>query len=177
MAVFLFMKKGLFIILIILSVVLFSCKKESEVAVNNKVYVSDPNNIYHKEYTNVVKVNGKFIDTKSAYAFAYKDREEGEYSEEYDIFDAIRNHSLKRVAELVEMDNQLINDTISTDESEYSEFMDDSYSIDGATPLIFAIFYRDLGIMQYLLDNDADPYIKDEKGRNAFFMGLRYWRR
>ncbi len=168
MAVFLFMKKGLFIILIILSVVLFSCKKESEVAVNNKVYVSDPNNIYHKEYTNVVKVNGKFIDTKSAYAFAYKDREEGEYSEEYDIFDAIRNHSLKRVAELVEMDNQLINDTISTDESEYSEFMDDSYSIDGATPLIFAIFYRDLGIMQYLLDNDADPYIKDEKGRNAF---------
>ena len=158
MAVFLFMKRVLFIILIILSVVLFSCKKESEVAINNnKVYVSDPNNIYHQEYTNVVKV-----------AFAYKDREEGEYSEEYDIFDAIRNHSLKRVAELIETDNQLINDTISTDESEYSEFMDDSYSIDGATPLIFAIFYRDLGIMQYLLDNDADPYVKDEDGWNAF---------
>ena len=169
MAVFLFMKRVLFIILIILSVVLFSCKKESEVAINNnKVYVSDPNNIYHQEYTNVVKVNGKFVDTKSSYAFAYKDREEGEYSEEYDIFDAIRNHSLKRVAELIETDNQLINDTISTDESEYSEFMDDSYSIDGATPLIFAIFYRDLGIMQYLLDNDADPYVKDEDGWNAF---------
>ena len=162
------MKKVLFIILIIISVVLFSCKKESEVAVNNKVYVSDPNNIYHKEYTNVVKVNGKFVDTKSAYAFAYKDREEGEYSEEYDIFDAIRNHSLKRVAELVEMESQLVDDIISTDESEYSEFMDDSYSIDGATPLIFAIFYRDLGIMQYLIDNDADPYIKDEDGWNAF---------
>ena len=168
MAVFLFMKKVLFIILIILSVVLFSCRKESEVAVNNKVYVSNPNNIYHKEYTNVVKVNGKFVDIKSAYAFAYKDREEGEYSEEYDIFDAIRNHSLKRVAELVEMDSQLIDDTISTDESEYSEFMDDSYSVDGATPLIFAIFYRDLGIMQYLLENDADPNIKDEDGWNAF---------
>lgn len=164
------MKKVLFIILIVLSVVLFSCKKESEVSVNNnnKVYVSDPNNIYHKEYTNVVKVNGKFVDTKSAYAFTYEGREEGEYSEEYDIFDAIRNHSLKRVAELIEMDSQLINDTISTDESEYSEFMDDSYSIDGATPLIFAIFYRDLGIMQYLLDNSADPYIKDEDGWNAF---------
>ena len=94
------MKRILFIILIVLSVVLFSCKKESEVSVNNnnKVYVSDPNNIYHKEYTNVVKVNGKFVDTKSAYAFAYEGREEGEYSEEYDIFDAIRNHSLKRVA-------------------------------------------------------------------------------
>ncbi|WP_157147259.1 ankyrin repeat domain-containing protein [Brachyspira pilosicoli] len=165
------MKRILFIILIVLSVVLFSCKKESEVSVNNnnnKVYVSDPNNIYHKEYTNVVKVNGKFVDTKSAYAFAYEGREEGEYSEEYDIFDAIRNHSLKRVAELIENDNQLINDTISTDESEYSEFMDDSYSIDGATPLIFAIFYRDLGIMKYLLDNNADPYIKDEDGWNAF---------
>ncbi|WP_157149471.1 ankyrin repeat domain-containing protein [Brachyspira pilosicoli] len=159
------MKRILFIILIVLSVVLFSCKKESEVSVNNnKVYVSDPNNIYHKEYTNVVKVNGKFVDTKSA----YEGREEGEYSEEYDIFDAIRNHSLKRVAELIENDNQLINDTISTDESEYSEFMDDSYSIDGATPLIFAIFYRDLGIMKYLLDNNADPYIKDEDGWNAF---------
>ena len=164
------MKRILFIILIVLSVVLFSCKKESEVSVNNnnKVYVSDPNNIYHKEYTNVVKVNGKFVDTKSAYAFAYEGREEGEYSEEYDIFDAIRNHSLKRVAELIENDNQLINDTISTDESEYSEFMDDSYSIDGATPLIFAIFYRDLGIMKYLLDNGADPYIKDDKGLNSF---------
>lgn len=164
------MKRILFIILIVLSVVLFSCKKESEVSVNNnnKVYVSDPNNIYHKEYTNVVKVNGKFVDTKSAYAFAYEGREEGEYSEEYDIFDAIRNHSLKRVAELIENDNQLINDTISTDESEYSEFMDDSYSIDGATPLIFAIFYRDLGIMKYLLDNNADTYIKDEDGWNAF---------
>ena len=163
------MKRILLIIFVVLSVVvLFSCKKESEVVVNNKVYVSDPNNIYHKEYTNVVKVNGKFVDIKSSYAFSYEDREEGEYSEEYDIFDAIRNHSLKRVAELVEMDSQLIDYTISTDESEYSEFMDDSYSIDGATPLIFAIFYRDLGIMKYLLDNNADPYMKDEDGWNAF---------
>ena len=33
---------------------------------------------------------------------------------------------------------------------------------------MFAVFYRDLGIMKYLLDNGADPYIKDSNGWNSF---------
>ena len=162
------MKKFLLISFVLMITFIVSCGKKEEASVsisNNSVYVSDPNNIYHKTYTNVVKVQGKYVSMNSA--FSYGDRKEGEYSEDYDIFEAIQNHSLKRVQELVEEEGEDIDQTYFGD-SLYSEFMDDSYAINGATPLIFAIFYRDLGIMKYLLDNGADPYIKDDDGWNAF---------
>ena len=162
------MKKLLLIFLILMITFIVSCGKKEEPSVsisNNSVYVSDPNNIYHKTYTNVVKVQGKYVSMNSA--FSYGNREEGEYSEDYDIFEAIQNHSLKRVQELIE-EGQDIDQTYYGDDSLYSEFMDDSYAINGATPLIFAVFYRDLGIMKYLLDNGADPYVTDDDGWNSF---------
>ena len=159
--------KSVLLVSLLSIILIVSCGKKEETSVsisNNSVYVSDPNNIYHKTYTNVVKVQGKYVSMNSA--FSYGDREEGEYSEDYDIFEAIENHSLKRVEELIG-EGEDINQTYSGD-SLYSDFLDSSYSADGATLLIFAIFYRDLGIVKYLLDNGADPYIKDEDGWNSF---------
>ena len=161
------MKKLLLISFVLMITFIVSCGKKEEASVsisNNAVYVSSPENVYHKTYTNVVKIHGKFVNMNSA--FSYADREEGEYSEDYDIFEAIENHSLKRVEELIG-EGEDINQTYSGD-SLYSDFLDSSYSADGATLLIFAIFYRDLGIVKYLLDNGADPYIKDEDGWNSF---------
>ena len=160
------MKKLLLISFVLMITFIISCGKKEEASINNNsVYVSDPNNIYHKTYTNVVKVQGKFVNMNSD--FSYADREEGEYSEEYDIFEAIKNHSLKRVQELIEEEGEDIDQTYFGD-SLYSDFLESSYSADGTTPLIFAIFYRDLGIMKYLLDKGADPYIKDNDGWNSF---------
>ena len=162
------MKKILFISFVLMITFIVSCGKKEEASVsisNNSVYVSDSNNIYHKTYTNVVKVQGKFVNMNSD--FSYADREEGEYSEEYDIFEAIKNHSLKRVQELIEEEGEDIDQTYFGD-SLYSDFLESSYSADGTTPLIFAIFYRDLGIMKYLLDKGADPYIEDDNGKNSF---------
>ena len=159
------MKKLLLISFVLMITFIVSCGEKEEASIsNNSVYVSDPENVYHKTYTNVVKIQGKFVNMNSV--FSYGNREEGEYSEDYDIFESIKNHSLKRVMELIgegEDINQNDRDFIM-----YSEFMDSHYIIEGATPLIFAIFYRDLGIMKYLLDNGADPYIKNENGRNSF---------
>ncbi|WP_300742298.1 ankyrin repeat domain-containing protein [uncultured Brachyspira sp.] len=161
------MKKLLLISFVLMITFIVSCGKKEEANVsisNNAVYVSSPENVYNKTYTNVVKIQGKFVNMNSA--FSYADREEGEYSEDYDIFEAIKNHSLKRVMELIE-EGEDINQN-DRDFILYSEFMEDNYLIEGSTPLIFAIFYRDLGIMKYLLDNGADPYIKDDKGLNSF---------
>ncbi|WP_157154008.1 ankyrin repeat domain-containing protein [Brachyspira murdochii] len=161
--------KNILLISLLLSIIfIISCKKKEEVSVsisNNSVYVSNPDNIYHKTYTNVVKIQGKFVNMNSA--LSYANREEGEYSEDYDIFEAIENHSLKRVMELIEEGGD-IDESYYGDDSIYSDFMNDSYAANGATPLIFAVFYRDLGIMKYLLDNGADPYVKDDDGWNSF---------
>ncbi|AEM23086.1 putative ankyrin repeat-containing protein [Brachyspira intermedia PWS/A] len=159
------MKKLLLISFVLMITFIVSCGKKEEASIsNNSVYVSDPNNIYHKTYTNVVKIQGKFVNMNSA--FSYDDREEGEYSEDYDIFEAIKNHSLKRVMELIGEGEDI--DQTYSGRIKYSEFMDDNYVIGSGTPLIFAIFYRDLGIMKYLLDNGADPHIKDNNGLNSF---------
>ena len=160
-----YMKKLLLISFVLMITFIVSCGKKEEASIsNNSMYVSDSNNIYHKTYTNVVKIQGKFVNMN--YVFSYGNREEGEYSEEYDIFEFIKNHSLKRVMELIE-EGEDINQN-DRDFTMYSEFIDSHYIIESATPLIFAIFYRDLGIMKYLLDNGADPYIKNENGRNSF---------
>ncbi|MEI0559405.1 ankyrin repeat domain-containing protein [Brachyspira intermedia] len=159
------MKKLLLISLILMITFIVSCgKKEDDSINNNSMYVSNTDNIYHKTYTNVVKIQGKFVNINPA--FYYGNRKEGEYSEDYDIFEAIKNHSLKRVIELIE-DGEDINQN-DRDFIIHSEFMDANYFIGGSTPLIFAVFYRDLGIMKYLLDNGADPYSKDEDGSNSF---------
>ncbi|MEI0559407.1 ankyrin repeat domain-containing protein [Brachyspira intermedia] len=161
------MKKLLLISFVLMITFIVSCgKKEDDSINNNSMYVSNTDNIYHQTYTNVVKIQGKFVNMNSA--FSYADREEGEYSEDYDIFEAIKNHSLKRVMELIgegEDINQNDRDFIM-----YNEFMDSHYIIEGATLLIFAIFYRDLGIMKYLIDKGADPYIKNENGGLNSFL-------
>ena len=160
------MKKLLLISFVLMITFIVSCGKKEEASIsNNYMYVSDPENVYHKTYTNVVKIQGKFVNINPA--FYYGNRKEGEYSEDYDIFEAIKNHSLKRVQELIEEEGEDIDQTYFGD-SLYSDFLESSYSADGTTPLIFAIFYRDLGIMKYLLDNGADPYIKDSNGWNSF---------
>lgn len=142
-----------------------SCGKKEDASIsNNAVYVSEPNNIYHKTYTNVVKVQGKYVNINST--FYYGNRKEGEYSEDYDIFEAIKNYSLKRVIELIEKGNNI--NQIHNSDSIYNEFTDYTYPVENAIPLMFAVFYRDLGIMKYLLDNGADPYIKDNDGWNTF---------
>ncbi|WP_297276340.1 ankyrin repeat domain-containing protein [uncultured Brachyspira sp.] len=161
------MKKLLLISFVLMITFIVSCGKKEEASLsisNNAVYVSSPENVYHKTYTNVVKIQGKFVNINSV--FSYADREEGEYSEKYDIFEAIQNHSLKRVQELIE-EGEDIDQTYFGD-GLYSDILGRSYSSSGTTPLIFAVFYRDLGIMKYLLDKGADPYIKDDDSWNAF---------
>ena len=148
------MKKLLLISFVLMFTLLISCGKKEENIISNA------NNIDNKIDTNVVKVQGMNSD------FSYGNREEGEYSKDYDIFEAIENHSLKRVIELIE-EGEDINQTYSGGKK-YSELLNNDYYLDGATPLMFAVFYRDLGIMKYLLDNGADPYVKDDDGWNAF---------
>lgn len=68
-----------------------------------------------------------------------EEKKEGKYSKNYNIFEAIGNNGLRRVKELIQSGVDI--------EQTYSksvEFMDNSYYI--STPLIFAVFYRDLGI-------------------------------
>ena len=159
------MKKLLLVSFVLMITFIVSCSKKEDSSIsNNAVYVSTPENIYHKTYTNVVKIQGKYVSMNSS--FSHGDREEGEYSEEYDIFEAIQNHSLKRVQELIE-EGEDIDQTYFGD-GLYSDILGRSYSSSGTTPLIFAVFYRDLGIMKYLLDKGADPYIKDDDSWNAF---------
>ena len=159
------MKKLLLISFILIIVLVISCGKKEEASINNNsMYVSNTDNIYHKTYTNVVKIQGKYVNINST--FYYGNRKEGEYSEDYDIFEAIKNHSLKRVIELIEKGNNI--NQIHNSNSIYNEFTDYTYPVENAIPLMFAVFYRDLGIMKYLLDNGADPHIKDNNGLNSF---------
>ena len=99
-------------------------------------------------------------------------REEGKYDENYNIFEAIGFGSLQRVAEIIEADNSQIEAEFDNDgEEEYNKFTEDYYTIDGVNPLSFAVYYRDMGIIQYLLDNINDESVllhRDEDGWNAF---------
>ncbi|KLI60194.1 ankyrin repeat domain-containing protein [Brachyspira hyodysenteriae] len=159
------MKKFLFISFVLMITFIISCgKKEEDI-------ISNANNLDNKIDTNVVKVKGKYVNMNSD--FSYGNREEGEYSKDYDIFEAIENHSLKRVIELIE-EGEDINQTYSGG-NKYSELLNNDYYLDGATPLMFAVFYRDLGIMKYLLDKGADPnIIQDEYGRNVFLLACGF---
>ena len=173
-------KKLLKLLFIFLILTLFiSCKKENAETVEDKniydTYVKDdPNNIYHKKYTNVVKIQGRYVEkTNNSFYLTLGGREEGKYDKNYNIFEAIHFGSLQRVAEIIEADSSKIISAFESEEyeDEYNQFMDESYNINGANPLSFAVFYRDMGIIQYLLDNINDESAllqKDDDEWNAF---------
>ncbi len=164
------------LLIFLLIIFILSCKKKEDEAINinnDSSYISKPENIYHKTYTNVVKIQGKFINIDSLLSlFSYEGREEGKYNENYDIFGAIQNHSLKRVQELVR-EGEDINQTYTGGDL-YSKSMDRNYYAENTTPLMFAVFYRDLGIMKYLLDNGANPFVENDDGENAFLWACGY---
>lgn len=163
----------LFLTLILFTIIY--CKKENETVEEENVYDTyvkgNTNNIYHSKYSNVVKIQGRYVEkTNNSFYLTLGGREEGKYDENYNIFDAIRNGSLQRVAEIIEADNSQIEAELDNDE-EYNEFKNYYYTIDGVNPLSLAVFYRDMGIIQYLLDNINDESVllhRDEDGWNAF---------
>ena len=172
--------KQTFLRFLFLTLILFTiiyCKKENETVEEENIYNAyvkgNPNNIYHSKYSNVVKIQGRYVEkTNNSFYLTLGGREEGKYDENYNIFDAIRNGSLQRVAEIIEADNSQIEvEFYNNYETEYNEFTDDYYIIDGVNPLSFAVFYRDMGIIQYLLDNINNESVllhRDEDGWNAF---------
>lgn len=166
--------KFLFIFLIL--ILFISCKKETNETIekeNIETYIKgNPNNVYHKKYTNVVKIQGKYIErTNNSFYLTFGGREEGKYDKNYNIFEAIEEGSLQRVIEIIEKDNSQIESEFNDGEQLYNKFTDDSYNISGINPLSFAVFYRDIGIVKYLLDNINDESVllqTDEDGWNAF---------
>ena len=188
----------LFLTLILFTIIY--CKKENETVEEENIYNAyvkgNPNNIYHSKYSNVVKIQGRYVEkannsfyltlggreegryvekTNNSFYLTLGGREEGKYDENYNIFEAIRFGSLQRVAEIIEADNSQIEAELYNDGEEeyeeYNEFMDNYYNIYGINPLSFAVFYRDMGIFQYLLDNINDESVLlhgDVDGWNAF---------
>ena len=175
--------KQTFLRFLFLTLILFTiiyCKKENETVEEENIYDTyvkgNPNNIYHSKYSNVVKIQGRYVEkTNNSFYLTLGGREEGKYDENYNIFEAIRFGSFQRVAEIIEADNSQIEAELYNDGEEeyeeYNEFMDNYYNIYGINPLSFAVFYRDIGIVQYLLDNINDESVllhRDEDGWNAF---------
>ena len=168
----------LFLTLILFTIIY--CKKENETVEEENIYDTyvkgNPNNIYHSKYSNVVKIQGRYVEkTNNSFYLTLGGREEGKYDENYNIFEAIRFGSLQRVAEIIEADNSQIEAELYNDgEEEYeehNEFTGNYYNIYGINPLSFAVFYRDIGIVQYLLDNINDESVLlhgDVDGWNAF---------
>ncbi len=172
--------KQTFLRFLFLTLILFTiiyCKKENETVEEENIYNAyvkgNTNNIYHSKYSNIVKIQGRYVEkTNNSFYLTLGGREEGKYDEYYNIFEAIHFRSLQRVAEIIESDNSQIEAEFdNNDETEYNEFTDHYYIIDGVNPLSFALFYRDMGIIQYLLDNINDESVllhRDEDGWNAF---------
>jgi|GEM_PF-2355233 len=165
----------LFLTLILFTIIY--CKKENETVEEENIYNAyvkgNPNNIYHSKYSNVVKIQGRYVEkTNNSFYLTLGGREEGKYDENYNIFEAIGFGSLQRVAEIIESDNSQIEAEFDNDgEEEYNKFTEDYYTIDGVNPLSYAVYYRDMGIVQYLLDNINDESVllhRDEDGWNAF---------
>ena len=175
--------KQTFLRFLFLTLILFTiiyCKKENETVEEENIYNAyvkgNTNNIYHSKYSNVVKIQGRYVEkTNNSFYLTLGGREEGKYDENYNIFEAIRFGSLQRVAEIIEADNSQIEAELYNDgEEEYeehNEFTGNYYNIYGINPLSFAVFYRDIGIVQYLLDNINDESVLlhgDVDGWNAF---------
>ena len=166
-----------FLFLTLILFMIIYCKKENETVEEENIYNAyvkgNPNNIYHSKYSNVVKIQGRYVEkTNNSFYLTLGGREEGKYDENYNIFEAIRFRSLQRVAEIIESDGSQIEAEFDNNgEEEYNEFTDHYYIIDGVNPLSFAVFYRDIGIVKYLLDNINDESVllhRDEDGWNAF---------
>ena len=93
---------------------------------------------------------------------------------EYNIFNAIRDRNLQRVAEIIEADGSQISTVYNyyEDEKKYnSRYKEIWHHMNGANPLSFASFYKDKKIVQYLLDNINDESVllyQDKDGWNAF---------
>ena len=191
----------LFLTLILFTII--HCKKENETVEEENIYDTyvkgNSNNIYHSKYSNVVKIQGRYVEktnnsfyltlggreegryvekTNNSFYLTLGGREEGKYDENYNIFEAIRFRSLQRVAEIIEADNSQIEAEFYNDEyGEYNEFTEDYYTINGVNPLSFAVYYRDMGIIQYLLDNINDESVllhRDEDGWNAFVYACTF---
>ena len=191
------MKRILLNFLFINIFVFISCQKENETVEEENIYNAyvkgNTNNIYHSKYSNVVKIQGRYVEktnnsfyltlggreegryvekTNNSFYLTLDGREEGKYDENYNIFEAIGFGSLQRVAEIIESDNSQIEAEFDNDgEEEYNKFTEDYYTIDGVNPLSYAVYYRDMGIVQYLLDNINDESVllhRDEDGWNAF---------
>ena len=192
--------KQTFLRFLFLTLILFTiiyCKKENETVEEENIYNAyvkgNTNNIYHSKYSNVVKIQGRYVEktnnsfyltlggreegryvekTNNSFYLTLDGREEGKYDENYNIFEAIGFGSLQRVAEIIESDNSQIEAEFDNDgEEEYNKFTEDYYTIDGVNPLSYAVYYRDMGIVQYLLDNINDESVllhRDEDGWNAF---------
>ena len=101
----------LFLTLILFTIIY--CKKENETVEEENIYNAyvkgNPNNIYHKQYTNVVKIQGRYVEkTNNSFYLTLGGIEEDKYDENYNIFEAIRFGSLQRVAEIIESDNSQI---------------------------------------------------------------------
>ena len=172
--------KRILLIFLFLTLILFTiiyCKKENETVEEENIYNAyvkgNTNNIYHSKYSNVVKIQGRYVEkTNNSFYLTLGGREEGKYDENYNIFEAIGFGSLQRVAEIIESDNSQIEAEFDNDgEEEYNKFTEDYYTIDGVNPLSYAVYYRDMGIVQYLLDNINDESVllhRDEDGWNAF---------
>ena len=172
--------KQTFLRFLFLTLILFTiiyCKKENETVEEENIYDTyvkgNTNNIYHSKYSNVVKIQGRYVEkTNNSFYLTLDGREEGKYDENYNIFEAIGFGSLQRVAEIIESDNSQIEAEFDNDgEEEYNKFTEDYYTIDGVNPLSYAVYYRDMGIVQYLLDNINDESVllhRDEDGWNAF---------
>ncbi|ADG72059.1 putative ankyrin repeat-containing protein [Brachyspira murdochii DSM 12563] len=66
--------KTILLISLLSIILIISCKKKEEASIsNNSMYVSSPDNIYHKTYTNVVKIQGKFVNMNSSLSYANRE--------------------------------------------------------------------------------------------------------
>lgn len=168
-----------FLFTVLFLTLLISCKKEKQEIIsdidigdrNNADIKSDPKNIYHSKYTNVVKIQGRYVEKESSVEyFSLGGREEGEYIGD-DIFEAIRLGSLQRVIDIIEENNSMLRlEFKEEDYNRYNAFMANLYNMSNATTLMFAVFYRDMGIIKYLLD--ISDKILDDTSKKQYLLAV-----
>lgn len=166
-----------FLFVVLFLTLLISCKKGKEETVFeigndniNNVYIkSNTKNIYHSKYTNVVKIQGRYVEKESYLEyFSLGGREEGEYIGD-DIFEAISLASLQRVIDIIEENNSMLRLEL-TEGHKYNVFMENVYNISGATTLMYAVFHRDMGIIKYLLD--ISDKILDDTNKKQYLLAV-----
>ena len=107
-------------------------------------------------------------------------KKEGKYDNNDNIFDAIKKGNLQRVTEIIEADSSQIEIAYNyyEDEKKYNSYYKDiGHHMNGSNPLSFAVFYKDMGIVRYLLNNIDDESVllhQDDDGWNAFAYACAY---